>query len=373
MNKEGRVEYSQYFIMTVLFTVGTTILITPGSLATELHQNAWLAPLIAFIPGLIIVVLYNQISKLKPDQSIVEMMRSILGAWLGSFVSILFIVTAFLAAAMVLYDVSRFITTVFMPQTPPVFINTLFVLLLVYGLMNGFDTLARMVEILFPLFIILFILLIFSLLPQIEFKNIQPLFDAPVSKFAYSTLSLTSVVYMPLIFFLMIQPHELKGSNNSFKPFAAGVFVGSIVNMIIISLNILVVGANVSSIQEYPAYHLAQKIDIGGFVERVEAVVAIMWLITAFVKLLVYFYTAFIGITQVLNLKKKKLFITPLAFLLIVISIDIFPDSVYENQFNSSTWIVWISSVALGSATILISVNSIKNVRNKKRKNNVGE
>ncbi|WP_211750208.1 endospore germination permease [Paenibacillus sp. Marseille-Q4541] len=360
MKKVGKVEDLQYTILTTLFTVGTTILITPGGLAVELNQDAWLAPIFAIVPGLLFVVLYRMLVHLQSDRTMVEMIDFILGSWLGKIVNILIIVTAFLAAAMVLFDVSRFITTVSMPQTPVLFINVLFILLLVYGLMSGFDTLARMVEIMFPVCSLLFVLMIFSLLPQIDPKNIQPILDSPIHKYVYGTLSLISVVYMPLIFFLMIQPKELKNPKHSYKSFVIGVSLGSVVNIIIIVLNILVLGSNVTSIQEYPAYHLAQKIDISGFIDRVEAVVALMWLMTSFVKLLIYFYSAFLGFTQVFKIKHQKSFIIPLAFLLIVVSVDIFPNSVYENKFNSSVWIGWITSIAVGIPVMLLTVKTWK-------------
>lgn len=360
MKKAGKVEDSQYTLLATLFTVGTTILITPGSLAAELHQDAWLAPIFAIFPGFLFIVMYRKLAHLESGKTIVEMMDSILGTWLGKIVSSLFVITAFLAAAMVLFDVSKFITTVFMPQTPILFINTLFTILLVYGLLSGFDTLARMVEIVFPLCSILFILMIVSLLPLIEIKHIQPLFDSSINKYVYATLSLISVVYLPLIFFLMIQPKELSNPKNRFKSFVTGVVIGSVVNTLIILINILVVGANVTSIQEYPAYHLAQKIDIGGFIDRVEAVVALIWLMTSFVKLLIYFYAALVGFTQVCKIKNQRSFIIPMAFLLVVVSIDIFPNTVYENQFNSSVWIVWIMSIAVGIPILLIVMNSLK-------------
>lgn len=360
MKNDAKADYIQFTILTTLFTVGTSILITPSSLAQALNQDAWLVPFFSIIPAVIFLGVYKWLFNHQPNKTIVEKMQEILGSWFGTCLSILFIITAFLAAAMVLYDVSRFIKTVFMPETSVIFINSLFTLLLVYGLMSGFNTLVRMVQIMFPFCVLLFVMMVIALIPEIKIQNIQPIFEAPLYKYTYSTLSLASIVYFPLIFFLMLQPKELQHPKNSFKSFIVGVFIGSLINASIILLNILVVGSNVTSIQEYPAYHLAQKIEIGGFITRVEVVIALIWLLTSFVKLLVYFHSAFLGFTQILNIKHKKSFVIPMAFLLIVISVDIFPNSIYENKFNATVWIGWITTFAIGLPVLLIVVGVLK-------------
>lgn len=349
MKKQEKIGLRQYKILILLFTVGTTVLITPSGLAVTLKQDAWVAPILAIGPGLLLVLLYNDLSRMSQGLSFVELCDSVLGKWLGKAISIPFIIFSFLASAMVLHDVGRFITTVIMPDTPAYFINFLFVLLLIYAIGGGFDTFARMVELMFPFFLILFIFTIVCVSPQIDFRNVQPILQSGADRFMSASLSLISIAFMPLVVFLMVQPEDLKSPGSGPRAFLSAALSGAVINVVIVGVTVLVLGSNIAAIHEFPVYYLAQKISVGKFLERMEAAAAAMWLITTFVKMAVYFYAALLGIMQIAKLSSKRPVLIPLSILLVVVSIDIFPNSAYENKFNSTDWILlvfWIGVLA---------------------------
>lgn len=345
MQRPPQISTRQFQILVILFTVGTSILIMPATLATELKQNAWMAPLIALIPGLLLVFLYNRINRTAPGVTLFELCESILGKWIGRVVSLLIVVFFLLASAMVLFDVGRFITTVIMPETPILFINLLFAILVVTAIRSGLNTFARMVELLFPLFILFFLLIVIFLSPQIDFHNVQPIFVHETNKLFYSILMVTSITFMPLVVFLMVQAKSIAHPNTGRKGYYTAVLIGGGISVIIVMLTILVLGSDIASLQQFPVYYLVQKISVGKFLERVEAIVAIMWLITTFVKLSLYFYTSVSGLVHIARLESERSVLLPMGFILVIVSVDIFPSSVFEAEFNASDWIASIFCV----------------------------
>ncbi|BFH71166.1 MAG: endospore germination permease [Paenibacillus dendritiformis] len=344
-----KINLRQFKILVILFTVGTTILITPAGLAAEIGQDAWMAPIAAMGPGLLLVLLYNRINRAAPGMTIVEISESLFGIWIGKGLALLFILFSFFGAALVLFDVGKFIITVLMPETPLLFVNALFALLLLYAIGSGFDTLARMAELLFPWFALWFLLMAALLIPQIDVRNVQPFLEAGPKELAHSVLVVLSLSYMPLAVFLMIQPVELTGAGKSPPAFVRAVLIGGGLSSLVATLTILVLGANVTSLQEYPVYSLAQRISIGKFLERVEAIAAGLWLITAFVKMSLYFYAAVSGLVRLARLPSRRGILLPMVALLVVVSGKVFPNSASEQQFTATMWIpiVFTAGVAI--------------------------
>lgn len=349
MVKPMKINLRQFKIFAILFTVGTTILITPAGLAAEIGQDAWMAPIAAMAPGLLLVLLYNGITRAAPGMTIVEIGESLFGTWIGKGLALLFILFSFFGASLVLFDVGKFIITVLMPETPLLFVNALFAILLLYAIGSGFDTLARMTELLFPWFALLFLFMVALLLPQIDVRNVQPFLEAGPKELAHSVLVVLSLSYMPLAVFLMVQPVELTDARKAPRAFAGAVLVGGVLSSVVAALTILVLGANVTSLQEYPVYSLAQRINIGKFLERVEAIAAGLWLITTFVKMSLYFYAAVSGLVRLARLPSYRPILLPMVALLVVVSVKVFPNSAAEHQFTATIWItiVFTSGVAI--------------------------
>ncbi|WP_195574925.1 GerAB/ArcD/ProY family transporter [Paenibacillus sp. 1001270B_150601_E10] len=369
MLQPTQISVRQFQILVTLYTVGTSILIMPAALAANLKQDAWLAPLIAIGPGLLLVLLYNRINSAAPGATIFELCESILGNWIGRMVSLLIVVFFFLESAMVLYDVGNFITTVIMPETPISFLNFLFAILVITAIRSGFNTFARMVELLFPLFILFFLMIVMFLSPQIDFYKAQPFLVLETNNLIYSILMVMSFSFMPLVVFLVVIPKTLKHPTSGSIGFYKAVLIGGGISVIVITLTILVLGSNIASLKQFPVYYLARKISVGRFLERVEAMVAIMWLITTFVKLSLYFFASVSGLVHIARLKSERSVLMPMGFILVILSVDIFPNSVYEAKFNSADWIVSISCVGVILPLFLLIVKLWKD-RNKKKSDN---
>ncbi|MGE7764006.1 GerAB/ArcD/ProY family transporter [Peribacillus sp. NPDC096540] len=354
-----KISARQFAILVILFSIGTTILVIPGIMAQEVKQDAWIAAVIGTGIGLLLVALYIAVGRMFPTKTLVEISESLFGKWLGKAVSLSFILFSVYSTTELLLYVGTFLTTEIMPDTPIEAIHILFACILIMGVRLGLETLARSAELLFPIFVFLFIVLVASiLLPPVQFKfeNIQPVFETGIKPMIRAVFLFTSIFSLPLIVLLMIFPVSVNQPKVAEKNFLIGILIGGICLLIIIALTILTLGADNSARITYPSYVLARKINIGDFLQRIEAIVAIMWIITIYFKMAFYFYASVIGLAQTLNMKDYRPLTLPLGMILIPLSLLIHPNVVHQTTFDKEIWPLYASTYGLVLPILLLAV-----------------
>ncbi|WP_420849945.1 GerAB/ArcD/ProY family transporter [Psychrobacillus vulpis] len=348
--------------MVTFFVIGTSILIIPGSIASEAKQDAWITCIIGILLNLLLVKLYITVGNLAPEMSLVEVSEQVLGKWFGKLLSFTFFLFSFITAGELVYIVSNFLRTEVMPETHAYPINILFILVIVYGSYLGLETIARTGELLFPIFVLLFTIFVILISPQIDAKQFQPILETQLKPLVYSVLIFSSTFSLPLVVMLMLFPVSINDKKVAQNAFYIGTILGGFVLLIIVSLSISVLGADETSVRSFPSYALAQGISLGNFIDRIEIIMASMWFITIFIKTLFYFYAAVIGLGQILKVKDHRSLILPLGMILVVVSLIIHPSVVHSNEYNKDTWILYVSVYGLFLPLLLMMVNKIRKV-----------
>ncbi|WP_180994403.1 GerAB/ArcD/ProY family transporter [Bacillus sp. Marseille-P3661] len=349
----------QLGIIILLFSIGTSILLIPSGLATIAKQDAWLACLVSIGMGLLLIFFYQKLAKMFPNKTFVEYCIIILGKWVGIFVALMFVLFSFVGAATALFYQGDFVVTHVLPGTPIEMANLLFVLPVIMAVRIGIETIGRSAEILVPWVMLLFALLVIAILPQIEMTNIQPIYETGVKPIIHGALSFASIGYLPCIVFSMILP-SVNLITSIKKPFYVSFFISGIFMAIITFLCITVLGAEYTARGMYPSYDLAKKINIGNFIQRIEALIAAIWFITTYFKVLIYFYAFVLGTAQIFGMKNYRPIVFPSAILLVALSYDIYPDTVYASEWNSTIWVPFTLTFGLFLPIALLVVAKIR-------------
>ncbi|WP_084011717.1 GerAB/ArcD/ProY family transporter [Paenibacillus kribbensis] len=359
----GQVKISarQLMILTILFTIGSTILIIPSGMALVAKQDAWIASLVGVGCGLLIVYLYIKITDLYPQMTLVEIMEALLGKWLGKAVALLFFSLLFInAPAPVLFYLGNFLTTQIIPETPIQAVNILFAVIVLFAVRLGLEVLARSAEMMFPLFILLYISFTVLVVSNIKLENVQPVLEAGVGPIWPAALSFVSTAYLPHIVLLMIFPASVNRSDQARKAFLIGSLIGGLILVVIITLAILVLGPEITATNIYPSYALAKKINIGHFLQRIEAIMATMWFISLFFRLTLYMYSIVTAIAQIFQLKSSQQLVLPLGIILVVVSIIVYPNVPYQQTYDTKTWIPYALSIGLLFPLLLLGIHALK-------------
>lgn len=359
MAKKEKISIHQFTVLVILITIGDAILVLPAIVAKHANQDAWLSTIIALAFGLLIIYLFTAVGSLYPKLTLVEYNHKILGKWIGSIVSLFFLVYLFLSIAAHIREFGDFITTQILIETPIQVIHILFIIIIILGVRGGLETIARTGELFFPVvFFFLLVLLIF-LLPDMDLDWVRPILSEGIKPLLKGTLVATAFPFMELIVFLMILPSVNKQEKIK-KSFFIGATIGGIVLILVVLLCILVLGEAATIRNIYPTFTLARVIQIGNYIQRIEAVIAIIWTITVYLKIALYAYALHVGLVQLFKLDGYRILTYPIGMILFASAILISPNISYFNKVIGNYWPFYDLTVAILLPLILISVFAIR-------------
>lgn len=367
MPKQVKISGRQFMILTTIFTIGSAILVIPSGMAFIAKQDAWIGALVGVGAGFFLVWIYDTMATLYPQKTLVEIIETLLGKWLGKTVSLLLIVTLFLSGpSSALYDVGNFLSTQIMPETPVQSLNFLFVVIVIMGVRLGIETLARSAELLFPLFILLYTSVVILVAPKFKIENVQPVFEAGIGPIWPAALSFISILFLPHIVLLMILP-TVNRIEKARKAFFYGSMFGGLIISLIVVYSILILGPDLTARSLFPTYALARKISIGNFLQRIEAFIAVIWFISLYFRITIYLYAIVVGIAQIFNLKDYRPLILPLGMIMVIMSVIIYPNVPYQKTWDGTVWISYTLSIGLILPLLLLCLHGIRKLWSKKK------
>ncbi|KPN97240.1 endospore germination permease [Lysinibacillus sp. ZYM-1] len=357
----------QFTIITFLLSIGTAILIVPSSIASSSKQDAWIAASIGVVLSLLVVKLFLTLGDQTPTLNFIEANEKLLGRFFGKITVVGFLSLTLFAGGELLYFIGAFMKTEVMPETPTLAFALLFIIIIMYATYLGLENFARSAEILFPMFVLIFIFFVVSITPQIKFENIQPIMEASKTSILYSIIRFISVFSFSLVMLLMIYPASVNVQQSSKKGFYIGMLLGGFVLVTLITLSILVLGPANTASRTFPSYALAQRISIGNFLQRIEIIMAFMWIVSIFIRTFMYFYTTVVGIAQIMKLKDHRPLILPMGIIMVGLSQIVHPDIVHSNIYNDEIWPIYafVCTILLPILLLIVAV-----IRNRKSQGN---
>ncbi|MDD9270588.1 GerAB/ArcD/ProY family transporter [Paenibacillus sp. GCM10023248] len=324
MMEFSKITVRQFTLLVVLFTVGSAILYVPGLLAGEAKQDAWLSALFGSGVGVLIAFLLKTLAARFPNLSLPEYSEKILGIWLGRAVSAIFFLYFFLLSAQLLRDVGDFMLAQIMPETPLYAILLLFLAVVLLAIHSGLETIARAVEVFFPLLVLLVLVLFVGLLPKMHIEHILPVLEFGYKPIVRASLPFIAVPFLQLSVFLVIMP-AVTQAKEAGRALVLGTLSGALFLVLFTTFCLLVMGVGLTASKAYPSYALAMQIHIGEIFQRVESMMAILWLLCIFFKLSLCFYASIRFYANTFKITEAKPLLLPLGLILVVLAIIIYP------------------------------------------------
>ncbi|CAN7539559.1 endospore germination permease [Paenibacillus sp. LjRoot153] len=357
----------QFTILIILGVIGDSILIMPTILASSAKQDAWLSMLLAIFLGFVAGGIFAGIANKLRRRRLFNLLRLNLGVWIGSLCIVLFLFECYMCALTLLSEMSQFMTTQLMPETPVNAIIAVFTLVIIIAYRYGVEAFARMGELLFPVFMVLFLILFVLLLPQVEFANLRPIAAEGMGAIWKGALMSFATAFTEMIVLLMLVPNVV-GSVSLTKPILTGYAIGGAILFVIVILCVLVLGPNLMETKYYPTFVLAQKITIGHFLERLEAVMAFLWFISVFYKTLLIFFSLTSGLAELFQLKESHMLTIPLSMLLLVGTIAGTPNITVYNAILDSSYFWFDLVFCFLFPLMLLIIFYFQDLRDKRKK-----
>lgn len=349
----------QFTILVFLVTTGDAILILPNLVVRLANQDAWISATLGLFFGLLIVQLFVVVWQINPRLSLIQSYNKVLGKWIGPLFSSFFLIFLFQSASTHLMEFGDFMTTLTLFNTPIQVIHFMFLCIIIYGIRLGLEPIARSAELFFPLVCLFLCIFIFFSLPNIDPILIKPILENSAKKIIYGTLISTAFPFMELVVFLMILPY-INQPKEVNKNFLIGTLIGGIILIIIVTLCILILGPDSTKNHLYPTFSLARIIEIGEFIQRIEGILSIIWMITVYFKITLYVYALHIGLVHLFKLESYRVLTLPIGMIMLAAAFNTAPNTIYYMDVIANYWPFYDITVAIIMPLILLIVFKLR-------------
>lgn len=316
------------FLMRCLFT-GPVVY----SILHIAKQDGWISMLLSmafsFIPLLIYYLLLNHDSKLN----IVGLCHKYLG-FLGKIIVIMLSIFILFEASIVLWNMVNFISSQYLYQTPLLVIIILFMISILYLCSKGLTTIGKSGIIMFIIEMILFFLAFFSLASKIKINELFPIFEFGAIPIIHAGSISISCNVLPLFVLLIIPKDNIENNKKMVASFLKIYILVFITLFLVIFTVVAIFGIKLSTLYQYPEFHILKTINIGNFFQRVETLLSVQWIFDSVMAISLYMYFIKSSIVQTFKLKANDFIILlVISILLVIITNNIFPNNTVADNF----------------------------------------
>ncbi|MDQ0658646.1 GerAB/ArcD/ProY family transporter [Paenibacillus sp. W2I17] len=108
---------------------------------------------------------------------------------------------------------------------------------------------------------------------------------------------------------------------------------------------------------------MSQKISIGSFFERIEAIMASSWLISTYFKAMIYLYAFIVGCAELFKLKQYQILVLPASILIFGLANLISPSITFIVITIVPYWVDWDTTLGIILPGCLLLIQLLKSYR----------
>lgn len=323
--EEGIINTKQFIWLLFIIITSFTALQVPGLVAFQAGRDAWLAVILAWLLDVLLALVYAYMGVRFPGENCVQYSMTIFGKRWGKLIGLGFILFFLIVSAYLMRGLTMYIRNVFLPNTPMEITLLCAYLTIAYIVRKGIEVIARMCEILGPVYLISFIVLFLLSIPSVQWIRLKPLLDQGVAPFISTTpLILTHFgICIAMGWYIALCNHP----ENGFLAKFSAVSMGALSVGFLMVLSIGCFGVEQVRNMVNPGLELTRLIHISDYFERME----IIWMAIAIGAGILTAINALwifcLGIAQISGFTTYKQLVYPAALLSFVLSVTSFTNN----------------------------------------------
>ncbi len=314
-------------------SLSPAIRIFPQYTSKMAGKAGWLAPIVAIIPIIFLVLILNSFFKRNKEANLSDIYFKVLGSIVGKIVVFLYLIWILILLAIYTRYYSERILSSMLPNTSGSFLIIVMLCLVFIAARKGLVTVVRANEIFFMIFIVIFAFsFIFSIL-QIKFRNVMKVsyLDAwPVIKSSFDLFAIWG--YLLFIFFFA----DKINNKEHIKRFAfRGLAVIFILGLLGILMTIGSLGSRLASHVSLPYFMTIKNISILDTIYHIESVLLSLWVIFDFIIITFFTITATSLMKSIFKLSETKSLISPILLFAGIGALYLFENRFELERFSS--------------------------------------
>ncbi|RAP73541.1 GerAB/ArcD/ProY family transporter [Paenibacillus montanisoli] len=304
-------------------------------------HDSWISAVIGTLGGLCIGWVYAMLCRAYPQKSVVQIAQTLLGAWTGKAVGLLYTCYGFQLGAYVLRNFEDLTSTVLLPRTPGVVISVIMISISAWAAYQGIEVICRCALILMLFVVLQSILFTVLLMPDMMPGNLFPVLEAGWRSVFDGAAQIATFPLGETVLFVMIIPFVNRAARVK-KTVLSAIGMSGVFLIVSHFINIMVLG-ELASKQILPAYTSSMYISVGDFFERIEPIVFTVWVFGEFTKLTVCLFAASLALAQTVGSRNYRIYIVPLGLALLELSMFLHPNQLDVIAFQKHIW-PWLSA-----------------------------
>lgn len=334
------------------------IRIIPVYAAQTAKEAAWLTPIVSAAIMSVLVIVWNSIYKKYKSHSMMEIYSDIAGGFIGKLLSIIYLLWITLLIAMyVRYFAVRLVGSVYPDTNQSIFIVSIMILV-VYVLRYGLVTLARLNEIVLPIFVVTFLIIFILLTPYLQGTFLVPITYRSILPVMNAGVGIAGILsYFSFVFIM----GDSINNKESIKKIGLQSSLFIIINQIL--LIVVTVGSFGYSViirSQSPLLIAVKQISLFNTLEKIESIVVAIWVFSDFVLLSFFVLLVLKLMKSLFGLSDEKPLINIYMVIIYFLSLYL-ANTVFELE-RLSSFIVIPGNLILGFAVpvIMLAVGKIR-------------
>lgn len=333
---DGKISQRQlaYLFFTIL--IGTMFFHNPQIVVGTTGQDGWIAYLIASFWGILVALVIVALGRRFPDKTLTAYIPHIIGKPLGKILSLLYTIWFLFIGGGLLAQFANFMNTTIMASTPKMVFIITFVAIAFYAVHSGLEVVVRVNELLLWVIVIAIILVVTLPYELMDLRRMLPVGQMSIGKLVATSLiagSWRGEVMLVGMFLPALVTLKNTTRNMIWTVFLVGVM------LIAVEISLVTVfGAHLVGDIEVPVFALARMISTARVLDRLEALVLIIWVLATFVKICAFLYCTAQATADTMGFQESRFLLLPISLLFTAIAYNQTVDPAKFIDFLMLTW-----------------------------------
>lgn len=322
--REARIK-DKIYLHQAIFLIAISRMMVPLTYAPLIkseyaNQDTWFIILISIPYTLIISLPLLYLSYKFSGMNLLEFTEIIMGKFLGRILAFVYGLVFLFYLVFYTGTFIEILESALYPNTPPCVNLSILILTTIYIVNKGLINIARLGEIVFPIVLFIFFMLLLLGLENYDFDVLLPILKDSNFKQLNLGAIFNSLVHMDILILTMIAPN-LERKKDVNKIFIYSVLFSSVITILSTVVIQATLGIAYTKHSNFPFYTYARLIKIGdtmGF----DLLYVIAWIIGSLLRLCGYFYICTVAFGKILNTRNQKTYI-PLTIIMTIIALYI--------------------------------------------------
>lgn len=263
--------------------------------------DSYISAVIGAIVGIIPLFIYLYIFNYEIDKPLNEKTKIIFGKVFGTIINYLSIPFLLTLGITSLFNISNFVISQFLTDTPLLLISAIVALTGLYIARKGIKTITKTSFIYAIIILIIVLIAVFGLFKEMKFDNLKPMLEYGLKKPFLAGLFNAINFTIPMFTTLLVPKNDIENNNKTTKYIIITYLIASVIIFLVSLIPSTVLGKYLVNIYQYPVYITLKKISFFNFIDRIENFLSIQWILSGIMTIAMVIFAISKNITSKRN------------------------------------------------------------------------